>query len=360
MPRLHSYFNNTDTRPTLVLATYTGIGDLLMALPFLGTVRSQFLALPVIPSTYEDLARLLRQDGLLEGYLLAEKDLVFYRNPLGHLLTCRALSGLRPDVVAIYGKLMMAYCARLGLLRAGRVLFCHPAGIAPRATGRMEVLTPTGNQTRDYLQFAEKLNLPSTRTRICLTEGLRERLERAARPSIGRSPYVVVAPWTNDPRKDAPLHFFRNCIDIIVTEGRLPVVVTGLGRHRRAASRLLHGLSGEWATDLVGRTTIQDMLGTLTGARFLLTSEGGTLHLGRLVGTHAIAAFGPTAPEQLFQGPEQGVVKLRLGLPCSPCANTPFHFQCPWAYLQCLRGLEASDAREPLLAACQAPAHRAS
>ena len=72
--------------------------------------------------------RLLSQDGLLEGYLLAEGSLRGDCNPLQVILTCRALSCLRPDVVLIYGKRMMAYAARLGLLRAGRLLVCHPRG----------------------------------------------------------------------------------------------------------------------------------------------------------------------------------------------------------------------------------------
>ena len=359
MHRLQKYSNDADTRPVLVFVTYTGIGDLLMALPLLGTVRSQFHALPVIPSLYADLARLLRQDGLLEGYLLAEESLIFYRNPLGHFLTCRALSRLRADVVAIYGKLMMAYGARLGVLRAGRVLFCHPRGVAPPATGTFEVLSPTGNQTRDYLQFAEKLGGQATAARVRLSEGLKEQLEGAARPLISHPSYAVVAPWTSDRRKDAPLQFFRECINMILTEGRLPVIVTGSTRHRSTASTLLQGFSDEQVTDLVGTTSLQQLLGILAGARFLLTNDGGTLHLARLVGTPAIVAFGPTTPGQLLDDPSQGLVTLRLGLSCSPCANTPFHYRCPGAYLQCLRGLEPLSAREPLLTACQSARNRA-
>jgi ADP-heptose:LPS heptosyltransferase len=349
-----------DTRPLLIFITYTGIGDLLMALPLFGALRPQFHVLPVIQSSYTDLAQLLCQDGLLERYLLVEESLVFYRHPLGHLLTCLRLSRLRPDVVAIYGKAMIAYGARLGLLRAGRVLFCHPRGFGPHAKGTFEALPATGNQTRDYLQFAEKLGAPLTATRICLTEGLKQHLKQAAPPLTSWPAYAVVAPWTSDPSKDAPLHFFRECIEVIVMEGHLPVVITGLPRDRRAVADLIRGFSDRWVRDLVGTTTLPDALGILTGARFLLTNDGGTLHLARLVGTPAIVAFGPTTPEQLLHDPSRGLVTLRLGLSCSPCANTPFHYQCPGAYLQCLRGLKASAARDSLLAACRAPADRVS
>jgi len=360
MQGVHTCSSHTDTRPLLLFVTYTGIGDLLMALPLFGTLRSRFQVRPVIPPSHAGLAQILRQDGILEDYFVAQESLIFYRNPIGHLLTCRALSRLQADVVMIYGKLMLAYCARLGVLRGGHVLFCHPRGVAPRARGNFEVLPPTGNQVRDYFQFAEKLGVPVAPSRLCLTEGLQEQLARAARPLIGCRSYAVVAPWTSDPRKNAPLRFFRESIQTILTEGHLPVVITGLPRNRSAASILLRGFSDERVANLVGTTTLRQMLGLLAGARFLLTNDGGTLHLARLVGTPAIAAFGPTAPEQLLHDPARGLVTLRLGLPCSPCANTPFHYRCPERYLKCLRELEPSAARNSLLGACQAAAGRAS
>lgn len=357
--RIHLHSLHTETRPILVFITYTGIGDLLMGLPLFQTLRSQFRVLPLIPSSHLDLVRVLSQDGLLVGYLLAEGNLRGNRDPLEHVLTCRALSRLRPDVVLIYGKLMMTYVARLGLLRAGRMLVCHPRGLGPRATRTLEVLTPTGNQTRDYLQFAEHLGVPATPARVRLTEGSRSQLEGASRSLIRWPAYAVVAPWTNDPRKDAPLGFFRECIEVIVREGRLPVVVTGLPQHCTAASRLLDGLSDQWVRNLVGTTTLPEILGVLARTRFLLTNDGGTLHLGRLVGTPAIVAFGPTRPEQLLDDPSQGLVSLRLGLSCSPCADTPLRYQCPGAYLQCLRGMDAATARSSLLAACRLEGVRA-
>lgn len=102
----------TTERPLVIFITYTGIGDLLMALPMLGRLRSRFHALPVVPRPYGELAQLLLQDDLLDDYLLTDEDLVFSRDPAGHFHICRALSRLQPDAVIIYGKLMMAYAAR--------------------------------------------------------------------------------------------------------------------------------------------------------------------------------------------------------------------------------------------------------
>lgn len=348
-----------DARPLLIFVTYTGIGDLLMALPLFGTLRPAFRVLPLIPPSQADIARLLYQDDLLEGYLLVEESLKFYRNPLGHLFTCCALSHLHPHVVVIYGKQMFAYGARFGLLQADRVLFCHPRGMARRTTSGLEILAPTGNQSRDYLQFAERLQITVTQPRVRLSGNARERLRREAQPLINWPSYAVIAPWTRDPRRDAPARFFRECIELTITEGHLPVVITGFAQHRVAALNLLRGLPDKWVSNLVGMTTLENLLGLFAGAQFLLTNDGGSLHLAQLVGTSTIAAFGPTAPEQRLYNPSDGLVTLRLGLACSPCVDTALRYRCPGAYLQCLRDLDPAQARQVLLAACRSASEQA-
>lgn len=343
----------TTGQPLLVFMTYTGIGDILMALPMLGRLRSCFRAIPVIPRAYGELAQLLLQDDLLDDYLSTDEDLVFSRYPLGHFHICRELSRLQPDAVIIYGKLMMAYAAHLGLVRAARVLYCHPQGRAPLAGRSVEVLPPTGNQVQDYLQFADRLGLPLTAPRVTLTDDVRERLADAARPQIPWPFYVVVTPWSSDPSRDAPIAFFRECIEVITQTGGLPVVVTGLASYRRAAEQLLDGLPRAQILNCVGSTSLRQLLEILAGARFVLTNDSGNLHMAGLVGTPIVGVFGPTAPEQRVDNPSGGFMAIRRPLPCSPCANTSRYLRCPGTYRQCLVELRASAAREILLAACQ-------
>jgi ADP-heptose:LPS heptosyltransferase len=355
----------TSGQPLLIFITYTGIGDLLMALPLLGRLRPNFRALPLIPRPYGELAQLLLQDDLLDDYLLTDEDLVFSRHPFGHLRICRALSRLQPDAVIIYGKLMMAYAARLGLVRAARVLYCHPQKRAPRASLSIEVLSPTGNQVQDYLQFADRLGLPLTVPRITLSDELRGRLADASSSQVPWPSYVLVTPWSSDPSRDAPLAFFRECVEIIIQGGGLPVVVTGLASHRRAADELLSGLPQTRILNLVGATSLRQVLEILAGARFLLANDSGNLHMACLVGTKAIGVFGPTVPEQRFHNLSGGlmsgeIVTIRQPLSCSPCAHTPRHLRCPGPYLQCLRGLDASAAKEVLLSACRMAAGQAA
>jgi heptosyltransferase-2 len=136
----------------------------------------------------------------------------------------------------------------------------------------------------------------------------------------------------------------------------MPVVVTGATAEGAAERELMEGVGGARARSLVGETSLPEALGVLAGARFVLTNDGGTLHLARLVGAPCVATFGPTAAEERLLDPRDGLVSLRVPLPCAPCADTGHRYRCPGAYLACLRELRAADARGILLAACRGEA----
>ena len=346
--------NASRKRPVIVFITYSGLGDLIVALPLFSSLRPHFEILPVIQSQHEDLARLLCKDNLLEGYVLIEDSLRFRRNPLGHLRICRDLSRLRPDVILIYGKQIFAFAAYLGLLSAERKLFCAQGESTRLASRSFETLISTGNRTVDHMQFAERLGVIPRQISVGFTPELRKEIQQTFRPPFGFSSYAVVAPWAGDPRRTAPLRFFRECIEIIITEGQFPVVVTGYPQHRPDAERLMKGLDQTSVKNLVGATSLSEMLGLLAGARFLLANDSGNLHLAKLVKITSLISFGPTVPEQLFMDENgDGIVPIQLGLPCSPCEFTPKRYKCPDSYLRCLKGLKGSHVKGLLQKACQ-------
>ncbi|MGB7948009.1 MAG: glycosyltransferase family 9 protein, partial [Candidatus Binatia bacterium] len=320
---LYAERTSADSRPLLVFVTYTGLGDLLMALPLFAVLKARFYVLPVVKSSDEDLVQLLCEDGLLEGYLAVDQNMRFRQNPMGHMKLCIALSRLRADVVLIYGKLLLAAAAYLGLLRAGHILFCIPYGSMPPSSRRFASLAPTGNQTSDYLQFARKLGIDSEPMRVQLTEHSKERLRQALSARIKWPSYAVIAPWAGDPRREASPRFFRQCIETIVKHGGLPVVVTGMPQNRPQAKSLLSGLPQEYVNDVTGATDTRQMLALLQGARFLLANDSGNLHLAGLVGTRSLVAFGPTGPDQLLLGEATNrVTPFSLRLSCSPCSRS--------------------------------------
>ena len=76
--------------------------------------------------------------------------------------------------------------------------------------------------------------------------------------------------------------------------------------------------------NLVGKTSLRDLMEELQELDLLLTNDTGTMHLAASLGVPVVAIFGSTEPR--WTGPlGEGHVVLRHHVPCSPC----FHRECP-------------------------------
>jgi len=101
--------------------------------------------------------------------------------------------------------------------------------------------------------------------------------------------------------------------------------------HRRGARVTLIGASGDEPIgeqvlrhmhtvplNLIGQTTLKELIALLRMARVVVTNDSGPMHLAAAVGTPVVALFGPTDPAKT--GPYGGGhVVLRSAVPCSPC-----------------------------------------
>jgi heptosyltransferase-2 len=78
--------------------------------------------------------------------------------------------------------------------------------------------------------------------------------------------------------------------------------------------------AGVLATDLIGRTTIPDMLRALADCDLVVSHDTGPMHLARMVGAPLIALFGPTMPAQFIVADEAtSVLWGGEHLACRPC-----------------------------------------
>lgn len=93
---------------------------------------------------------------------------------------------------------------------------------------------------------------------------------------------------------------------------------------RAIAARL-----GESCTNLIGKTTLDQLVIELRRCRLLLTNDTGTMHLAALLGVPVVALFGSTEPR--LTGPiGSGHRVIRHQVECSPCflRKCPIDFRC--------------------------------
>jgi len=105
----------------------------------------------------------------------------------------------------------------------------------------------------------------------------------------------------------------------------VPAVLLGSATDREACD----GVPG---LNLAGRTTLDEAMDLIAGARFVVTNDSGLMHVAAALGRPLVAIFGSSSPEHTPPRSDSARV-LWLRLECSPC----FARVCPLGHLRCLR-----------------------
>jgi lipopolysaccharide heptosyltransferase II len=120
--------------------------------------------------------------------------------------------------------------------------------------------------------------------------------------------------------------------------------VFGVENDRPVADAIV-GAAGVPCTDLVGKTTLDQLMIELRTCDLLLTNDTGTMHLAALLGVPTVSIFGSTEPT--LTGPLGASHRvLRHHVDCSPC----FLRECPLDF-RCMEAIPATEVAEVVLAA---------
>jgi len=94
---------------------------------------------------------------------------------------------------------------------------------------------------------------------------------------------------------------------------------------------------GDGCINLIGRTTLDQLIEELRKCQLLLTNDTGTMHLATLLGVPVVAVFGSTEPS--LTGPlGKGNRIIRHQVECSPC----FLRECPLDF-RCMKAVSAEE-----------------
>ncbi|HVZ80629.1 MAG TPA: glycosyltransferase family 9 protein [bacterium] len=107
--------------------------------------------------------------------------------------------------------------------------------------------------------------------------------------------------------------------------GGYQVVLTGAESDRW----ILEYFKGLGVVDLVGKTTVTDLIAVYGKCRLVVTHDSGPMHLAALAGARVLALFGPTIPSEKV--PLGGLVHSLWGgeeLPCRPCYDGRNYAKC--------------------------------
>ena len=206
---------------------------------------------------------------------------------------------------------------RLGLLNDIRSL---DRATVPRLVDRFLKLATGEGPTPD--PSPRLLSDPDRQT------GVRQRLGL-----VDGAPLACLCPGAEyGPAKRWPEAHFATVADALSQRG-LQVCLLGSARDAPVAGAIA-GLARRPVADLCGRTSLEDAVDLLAGARVAVSNDSGLMHVAAAVGCPVAAVFGSSSPDYTPPLSPRARV-LRRGLPCSPC----FQRECPLGHLDCLRGL---------------------
>jgi lipopolysaccharide heptosyltransferase I len=129
-------------------------------------------------------------------------------------------------------------------------------------------------------------------------------------------PLIAINPQATWPTKLWFNDKFSEVADRLLERG-CSVVFTGSPADRVEIDRIIAGMNGK-AANLAGETSLMSLAALYQGARVVVSTDTGPMHIAAAAGTPLVAIFGSTAPWRTGPWGEEHVV-LRVDLDCSPC-----------------------------------------
>lgn len=279
----------------LVIRSPNWLGDAVMALPAVASVRAHFSGATLAVAAPEPLAPLFEMaDGVDEVVRLR-----------GRASDATRLADGRFDVAVLlpnsFQAVWTAYRARIperwGYRSDLRGALLTRAVARVKNRGRA-----VRHQSQYYLDLVQALGMASAplEASLVVSEATRRRADElladSARASpISSMPHVGVAPGAAyGHAKRWPPHHFAELIRRIDEELGARAVLVGTAQDRDAGREIESSLGRVACLNLIGRTDLGTLIGVMSACRAFVSNDSGAMHLAAAAGVPVTAIFGPT------------------------------------------------------------------
>jgi len=149
-------------------------------------------------------------------------------------------------------------------------------------------------------------------------------LYHANRPLVAIAPGGARNILRDDKLRRWPINNYVELAKRMIDE-RFNVIITG----SISDSWVIQHFLGLNVVNLIGRTSILDLVGLYAGCSVVITHDSGSLHLAQLADARVIALFGPTLPTSVVPENEKiHVIWQGRRLACCPCYDGKNYAKC--------------------------------
>lgn len=149
--------------------------------------------------------------------------------------------------------------------------------------------------------------------------------------------------WGKDASlKHWPAIRFAQLADKVISDFGVKVLILGDESERPIADIIINTMQNK-AIDLVGKTTLEELIAVLNKLRVLVANDGGPLHMAVAEGINTVSIFGPV--DDLVYGPypkDENHLVVKKDLPCRPCYRDFKMPQCD-RDKECLRSISTEE-----------------
>jgi heptosyltransferase I len=142
-----------------------------------------------------------------------------------------------------------------------------------------------------------------------------------------REDYIVIVPGARWETKKWPAENFVTLASLLQTKS----IIVG-GSAERSLSEKIQEQSKGKALSMAGETDIMDLIWLIRGAKCVVTSDSGPMHIAAACGIPVVAIFGPTSPARTGPYGTKNII-LKSDLACAPC----YKRKC--GDLKCMKGI---------------------
>ncbi len=198
---------------------------------------------------------------------------------------------------------------------------------------------PRRHQTYRYARLAEEIGAGTVTVDAPAPARVGSHAERGGWLRVGICPGAEYGPT-----KRWPAERFAEAAKLVSAERACEWTIFGVAKDAPYAA-VIEGALGERCENLVGKTTLAELIAALRRCDVLLTNDTGTMHLAAHLGVPVAAVFGSTDPVLTAPlVPPERLRILRRQVECSPC----FLKECPLD-LRCLHAVTPEDAAAAVL-----------
>jgi len=190
-----------------------------------------------------------------------------------------------------------------------------------------------GLQTMEQLEFGIEPSVEiSLRAEQLIAEGALAR-GLDALPAARRAILILGSTW---PTKFWSVENFSELArELFLRRGILPLAV-GASSERAFLDQMYRLDPALPVVDLVGKTSLAELIGVLAAARFAVGTDSGPMHLAAALKKPVISLWGPTSPLRSAPYNNESLL-LQSPLGCSPCYSR----SCPGLDRLCMRSIPA-------------------